>query len=111
MPAAQNCEDWVEQTNARVNDARRLLYPADRPDAFDGSAEQAADELVAIYDEQLASEPPDGAGQLNDDLVEAMSSGAEGLIGGGTDGAILFYFAKSIIYNADARLITVIEGC
>lgn len=33
----QGCEDWVDQTNARVQDARSLLYPADRPDAFQGT--------------------------------------------------------------------------
>ena len=108
---AQDCEDWVNETNDRVNVARQLLYPADRPDAFEGSAEQAAEELYLLFEEQADSDPPDGGFQLNGDLIEAMSVGAEGLAAGGPDAATLVVFAKSIIYNADARLLSVVETC
>lgn len=107
----QGCDDWVQQTNDRVNDARTLLYPADRPGAFQGSAEQAAQELFAISEEQVNSEPPDGAGPLNDDLIEALTVGAEGLAAGGVDAAAQVVFAKAIVYNADVRLLAVIETC
>ncbi len=108
----QGCEDWVDQTNARVQDARSLLYPADRPDAFQGDAQQAAQELFAIFEEQANSDPPDAAGQLNGDLIEAMSVGAEGLAGTGAAAPeTQIVFAKSIIYNADVRLLSVIDTC
>ena len=109
--AAQDCEDWVNQTNDRVNEARTYLYPADRLDAFQGSIEEAAEGLFILFEEQQASDPPENAGQLNDDLIEAFSDGAAGLAQGGTEGAILVNFAKSIVYNADARLVTFVETC
>lgn len=108
---AQECDTWVDQTNARVQDARVLLYPSDRPDAFAGTVEEAAQELLAIYQEQLGGEPPDGAGQLNDDLLEAMAVGAEGLATNSADAPLQIVFAKSIIYNADARLLLLAERC
>ncbi|MDP9366245.1 MAG: hypothetical protein M3Q10_18830 [Chloroflexota bacterium] len=110
--AAQDCEDWANQTNERVNDARTLLYPIGRLDAFEGSPDQAAGELEAILGEQEAAEPPENAGIIHDDLIEAMSAGVEGLLGAGNvDPAVQISFAKSIIYNADARLVTFVNTC
>jgi len=108
---AQDCDDWVQETNDRVNDARTLLYPADRPDAFQGSADEAAREMDAILAEQEESEPPDGGGNLNGDLIEAMLNGFEALSGGGSDPAVQITFAKSILYNADARLVALNDSC
>ena len=107
----QDCDDWVDQTNERVQFARSLLYPADRPGAFAGTAEEAAEELYILFEEQSDSEPPEAAEQLHDDLIEAMSVGAEGLASGGPDAATQVIFAKSIIYNADARLLGVVNTC
>lgn len=110
--AAQDCEDWSNETNARVNDARTLLYPIGRLDAFEGSADQAAAEMDAILQEQESAQPPEGAGNIHDDLIEAMAAGVEGLIGGGNvDPTVQITFAKSIIYNADARLVTYVNTC
>ena len=109
--AAQDCEDWVDQTYERVQSARTLLYPSDRQDAFQGTAEQAAEELFVIGEEQIASDPPEGGQQINDDLIEAMTEGAAGLAAGGEIGAAQYYFAKSIIYNADVRLLSLVETC
>ena len=110
--AAQDCEDWANQTNERVNYARTLLYPIGRLDAFEGSPDQAAGELEAILGEQEAAEPPENAGIIHDDLIEAMSAGVEGLLGAGNvDPAVQISFAKSIIYNADARLVTFVNTC
>lgn len=105
---SQDCGDWIDETDERVQAARSLLYPSDRPGAFQGSVQQAAEEMFLLYEEQLNSAPPDGAGQLNDDLVEAMSVGAEGLAGsGGAAPETQIVFAKAIVYNADARLLAV----
>ena len=109
--ALQDCRDWVFATSDRVDSARSLLYPPDRPGAFTGSARDAAEELYVVFEEQADSEPPENGQQLNDDLVEAMSEGAAGLAGGGTTGTIQVAFAKSIIYNADARLVTLLNSC
>ncbi len=109
---AQDCEDWTNQTNERVNDARTLLYPLGRIDAFEGSAVEAAQEMDLILQDQEQSEPPDGAGVLHDDLIEAMSAAVEGLSGGGAVAPeTQIVFAKAIIYNADARLVTFINTC
>jgi hypothetical protein len=107
----QNCEDWVFATSDRVDAARSYLYPSDRPGAFAGSAREAAEELYVLFEEQADSAPPENGQQLNDDLVEALSEGASGLAGGGTVGAIQVTFAKSIVYNADARLVTLLNSC
>jgi hypothetical protein len=107
----QDCGDWVDQTNDRVQYARTLLYPPDRPDAFEGTLAEAAEELYILYEEQLESEAPDGAQQLSDDLSEAMVVGAEGLAAGDAAAETQIVFAKSIIYNADARLLAVVETC
>lgn len=111
--AAQDCEDWSNQTNDRVNYARTLLYPAGRLDAFEGSADEAAGEMEAVLTEQENSEPPDeAAGIIHDDLIEAMTLGVEGLLAqGNVDPAVQISFAKSIIYNADARLFSYVNTC
>jgi hypothetical protein len=109
---AQDCDDYVSQTNERVNAARELLYPAGRLNAFEGSAEEAAQELANILADQENAEPPEGGGNLHDDLIEAMNAGVEGLIqSGNADPFTQIAFAKSIIYNADARLVTLINTC
>jgi len=110
--AAQDCEEWATETNERVNDARTLLYPLGRLDAFEGSADQAAGELELILQEQEASGVPENAGVIHDDLIEAMTAGVEGLLGAGNvDPAVQIAFAKSIIYNADVRLVTFVNTC
>lgn len=109
---AQDCDDYVSQTNERVNAARQLLYPLGRENAFDGSAEEAAQELANVLAEQENASPPDGGGNLDDDLIEAMNVGVEGLIqSGNADPLTQIAFAKSIIYNADARLVTLNGTC
>ena len=109
---AQDCEDYAVETNDRVNDARTLLYPLDRPDSFEGSADQAAQEMDAILAEQETASPPEGGGNIHDDLIEAMSAAVEGLSGtGNVAPEVQIAFAKSIIYNADVRLLSLIETC
>ena len=110
--AAQDCEDWATETNDRVNAARSLLYPAGRIDAFEGSPEQAAQEMEFLLDEQANVDVPENAGLIHDDLIEAMSAAVEGLSGTGAVAPELqIVFAKSIIYNADARLVTFLNTC
>jgi len=109
---AQDCDEWVTRTNDRVNAARTLLYPSGRIDAFEGTADEAAREMELILQEQEESSPPDGGGNLHDDLIEAMAAGVEGLSGSsGGDPQTQIVFAKSIIYTADARLLTLVETC
>ena len=110
--AAQDCENWATETNDRVNAARTLLYPAGRIDAFEGSAEEAAQEMEFLLDEQANADVPENAGIIHDDLIEAMSEAVEGLSGTGAVAPELqVVFAKSIIYNADARLVTFLNTC
>lgn len=106
----QSCDDWVEETNNRLLDARSLLYPADRPGAFQGSIDQAANEMAAIADEQLSADPPDQGEVLADDLQEALDAATAGLSGDPNAEAQIL-FAKAIVYNADARLLAVNESC
>ena len=110
---AQDCEDWVNETFERVNVARSILYPPERADAVEGSDLERAQALFDLADEQLNAEPPDDAFQLDGDLLEALQAGAAGFEAGGAEGGTLIYFAKSIFYNADARLVALInsEGC
>ena len=109
--AAQDCEDWVNDTNDRVNEARTYLYPADRPEAFEGSFDEAAENLYVLFEEQNNTDVPDNAFQLHYDLIEAFSEGAAGLASGGPEATIQVNFAKSIVYNADARLVSFVETC
>lgn len=108
---AQDCGDWVEGTRDQLLEGRSYVYPSGRPDAFDGSVDEAIQLLDRLSQEQADSDPPDNAILISDDLVEAFASGAEGLAQGGAEGAILLNFAKSIIYNADARLFLVNDSC
>ncbi|MDQ3466812.1 MAG: hypothetical protein M3411_01070 [Chloroflexota bacterium] len=109
---AQDCDEWVTRTNDRVNAARTLLYPPGRIDAFVGTADEAAREMEMILQDQEESSPPDGGGNLHDDLIEAMAAGVEGLsAGSAADPQTQIVFAKSIIYTADARLLTLVETC
>ncbi len=110
VPASQNCGDWVNETNQRLLDARSLLYPADRPGAFQGSIDQAAQEMAAITDEQFDADPPDAGEVLADDIQEALAAATAGLSGDPNAPAQIL-FAKAIIYNADARLLAVNETC
>jgi hypothetical protein len=48
---------------------------------------------------------------VNGDLVEAFSVAAEGLASGGPDAATQVVFAKAIVYNADVRLLSVVDTC
>lgn len=109
-PAAQSCEDWVGETNERLLDARSLIYPSDRPGAFEGSIDEAAQEMAAIADEQLDAEPPEEGQVLADDLQEALDAGIAAL-SGDPNAEALILFSKAIIYNADARLLAVNETC
>lgn len=106
----QSCGDWVRETNERMLDARSLLYPADRPGAFQGSISQAAQEMDAIAAEQLNADPPDEGEVLADDLQEALNAATAGL-SGDPNATAQILFAKAIIYNADARLLAVNETC
>ena len=109
---AQDCDDYVTQTNERVNEARTLLYPGDRPDAFQGGPEEAAQIMAELLAEQEEAEFPEGGANLHNDLIEAMNTAVDGLIQTGqADPAVQITFAKSIIYNADARLVTLINSC
>jgi hypothetical protein len=109
-PSAQSCDDYVAETNDRLLEARSLLYPAERTGAFEGSLDEAAGFMTQIADEQAAADPPDQAEVLHDDLIEALSAAEAGLYGDG-DATSQILFAKSIIYNADARLLAVNESC
>lgn len=110
--AGQDCENWARDTNDRVNAARTLLYPLGRIDAYQGSAQQAASEMELILQEQENADVPDNAGNIHDDLIEAMTAGVEGLLGAGNIAPeVQITFAKSIIYNADVRLVSYIETC
>lgn len=109
-PAAQSCDDWVGETNERLLDARSLIYPIDRPGAFEGSIDQAAQEMNAIAEEQLNADPPDEGEVLSDDIQEALFAATAGL-SGDPNADVQILFAKAIIYNADARLLAVNETC
>lgn len=110
--AQGSCGDWLQQTSDRVGEARFILYPANRSGGTGRSAEQDAQILLQMADEQYQSNYPEGAVELNDDLAEAFTTGASGLGGaGGAAPETQITFAKAIVYNADARLIAVSESC
>ena len=60
--------------------------------------------------EQANSNPPNGADNLNGDLVEAFSAGANALYGGPSADAQIA-LAKGVIYNADLRVNYLLDGC
>jgi hypothetical protein len=108
--AAQNCEDWGNDTLDRVAIARQLVYPQERQEESTGSAQGDSQALYDLASEQANSNPPDEAFNLNGDLVEAFSAGSNALQGSGSSEAQIA-FAKSIIYNADLRLAYFLDGC
>src|SRR5688500_10636396 len=70
--AIQNCGDWVDATSDRVYIARQLLHPVERQEQSTGSIEGDAQALYDLAQEQANSEAPEGALNLNGDLVEAF---------------------------------------
>jgi hypothetical protein len=108
--AAQNCEDWGNDTLDRVAIARQLLYPQERQEESTGSAQGDSQALFDLANEQANSDVPDEAFNLSGDLVEAFSAGSSALQGGGSAEAQIA-FAKSIVYNADLRLAYFLDGC
>jgi hypothetical protein len=108
--AAQNCEDWGLDTSDRVGIARQLLYPFERQEESSGSIEGDARALYDLAQEQANSQPPEEAFNLNGDLVEAFSAGANALAGS-QSGDAQIAFAKAIVYNADLRLAYLLDGC
>jgi hypothetical protein len=108
--AAQNCDDWANDTSARIEVGRQLLYPSERQEQSTGSLQGDAQALFDVAQEQANSNPPDEAFNLNGDLVEAFSAGSNALAGGGSSDAHIA-FAKAIIYNADLRIAYMLDGC
>jgi hypothetical protein len=108
--AAQNCEDWGLDTADRVSIARQLLYPFERQEQSTGSLEGDAQALFDLAQEQANSQPPEEAFNLNGDLVEAFSAGANALAGSQAGDAQIA-FAKAIVYNADLRIAYLLDGC
>jgi hypothetical protein len=108
--AAQNCEDWGNDTLDRTAIARQLVYPQERQEESTGSLEGDAQALYDVAVDQANSNPPDEAFNLNGDLVEAFSAASNSLAGGQSSDAQMA-FAKAIIYNADLRLAYFMDGC
>jgi hypothetical protein len=108
--AAQSCDDWGNDTFDRVGIARQLLYPQERQEESTGSIQGDAQALFDLAQEQANSSPPDEAFNLNGDLVEAFSAGANALAGD-PSGEAQIAFAKAIVYNADLRIAYLLEGC
>ena len=108
--AAQSCEDWGLDTADRVSIARQLLYPAERQEESTGSVQGDAQALFELAQEQANSRAPEEAFNLNGDLVEAFSAGANALAGSqAADSQIAL--AKGIVYNADLRIAYLLDGC
>lgn len=108
--AAQNCEDWGNQTLDRISVGRQLLYPAERQGDTTGSVQGDAQALFNIAQEQANSNAPEEAFNLNGDLVEAFSAGSSALSGGPAVEAQIA-LAKGVIYNADLRVAYLLDGC
>ena len=108
--AAQNCQDWSNQTLDRIEVGRQLLYPYERQTQSTGSAQGDAQALAGVAQEQANSNPPNGADNLNGDLVEAFSAGSNALYGGPSAEAQIA-LAKGVIYNADLRVAYLLDGC
>ena len=109
--AAQNCQDWGNQTLDRIEVGRQLLYPYERQTQSTGSIQGDAQALQNVAQEQANSNPPDGADNLNGDLVEAFSAGANALYGGSASADAQIALAKGVIYNADLRVAYLLDGC
>lgn len=108
--AAQNCANWGADTADRVGIARQLLYPVERQEESTGSIQGDAQALFDLAQEQANSDPPEEAFNLNGDLIEAFSAGANALAGSQAGDAQIA-FAKSIVYNADLRIAYLLDGC
>ncbi len=108
--AAQNCQDWGNQTLDRIEVGRQLLYPFERQTSSTGSAQGDAQALADVAQQQANSNPPDGADNLNGDLIEAFSAGSNALYGGPSADAQIA-LAKGVIYNADLRVNFLLDGC
>lgn len=110
--AAQDCDDWGNETADRLGIARQLLYPRERQEESTGSVEGDAQALYELAQEQADSDPPDEAFNLNGDLIEAFSAGSTALSGGGgSSPEAQIAFAKAIVYNADLRVAYLLDGC
>lgn len=109
--AAQNCEDWGNRTLDRIEVGRQLLYPYERQTQTTGSIQGDAQALANVAQEQAGSNPPSGAENLNGDLVEAFSAGANALYGGSGSADAQIALAKGVIYNADLRVAYLLDGC
>jgi hypothetical protein len=108
--AAQNCEDWGNETADRVAVARQLLYPRERQEQSTGSIQGDAQALFQLAQEQANSQPPEEGFNLSGDLVEAFSAGANALAGD-PSGEAQIALAKGIVYNADLRIGYLLDGC
>lgn len=108
--AAQSCDDWGNDTFDRVGIARQLLYPRERQEQSTGSVQGDAQALFDLAQEQANSSPPEEGFNLNGDLVEAFSAGANALAGDPA-GEAQVAFAKAIVYNADLRIAYLLDGC
>lgn len=108
--AAQDCDDWGNETLDRIEIGRQLLYPGERQEESTGSRQGDAQALYDVAQEQANTDAPDEAFNLNGDLVEAFSAGANALAGGPSSEAQIA-FAKGIIYNADLRVAYLLDGC
>lgn len=108
--AAQNCDEWGNDTLDRIEIARQLLYPRERQEQSTGSLQGDAQALFDVAQEQAGTNWPEEAFNLNGDLVEAFSAGANALAGGSSSEAQIA-FAKAVIYNADLRVAYLLDGC
>lgn len=110
--SANSCSSWVNSTAQRVAQARLLVEPPERAGNAAVAASTAAQEIYQLAQQQVQSSPPNGAQDLNGDLVEAMGAAAAGLAGtGGAAPETQLAFAKAIIYNAGVRLTVLNQTC
>ncbi len=111
--AQGDCRGYLADTAERLSVARTILYPVERSGGTGQSAQQDAQVLFQLGQEQLNAGGPVEANEFNGDIAEALAAGAEALGGGGGGAApeTQIAFAKSIIYNADVRLDLVAEFC
>lgn len=109
--AAQDCNDWGNDTLDRIEIGRQLLYPQERQEQSTGSLQGDAQALFDVAQEQANSNAPGEAVNLNGDLVEAFSAGANSLASGSSSSEAQIAFAKGIIYNADLRVAYLLDGC
>lgn len=109
--AAQDCDEWGNDTLDRIAIARQLLYPQERQEQSTGSLQGDAQALYDVAQEQANSNAPGEAFNLNGDLVEAFSAGATALGSGSSSSEAQIAFAKGVIYNGDLRVAYLLDGC